>query len=220
MSDLIGVYGGTFDPIHLGHLRPALDVVEAFDLEKCHFIPCSIPHHRMQPSASAEQRFDMVAAAIALEPRFIMDSRELNRDGISYTIDTVKSIRNEAKKNQILCLIIGIDAFMKFDQWHCWNDILNFCHVIVTHRPGWNVEKILDSTNLSLELRNVISRCRVSNGIELKNSDYGKIIFHLVTQLDISATKIRRMLAENKSIRYLVPDEVITVINNQNIYVK
>jgi nicotinate-nucleotide adenylyltransferase len=220
MNEMIGVYGGTFDPIHFGHLRPALDVVEAFKLEKCHFIPCSIPHHRMSPSASSEQRLEMVAAGIAAENRFILDSREINRNGISYTVDTLESIRNEVKHSKILCLIIGIDVFIKFGQWHRWNEILSLCHIIVTHRPGWDAAQILGSNQMSAELSQVIKRNLVTKEVELKEIQSGKIIFQSVTQLDISATKVRKLLAAKKSIQYLVPDEVIKIIKNQNIYVK
>lgn len=217
---MIGVFGGTFDPIHYGHLRPALDVVEALSLEKCHFIPCSVPHHRALPSASSAQRLEMVAEAIKLEPRFYLDPREINRNGISYTIDTLKSISSEVTQEQTLCLIIGIDAFIKLDQWHQWRDILNLCHLVVTHRPGWDIETLLESNQISSELENMILNHRVEDKIKLQNSHAGKIIFHSVTQLDISSTGIRTLLASNNSIRFLLPDDVITVIKNQNIYVK
>ncbi len=217
---MIGVFGGTFDPIHFGHLRPALDVVDVFNMEKCHFIPCNIPHHRTQPSATSNQRLEMVAAAIAVESRFFADPVEIKRDGISYTIETLEVIRSEAGKSKTLCLIIGIDAFTKFDEWYRWDEILNLCHIIVTHRPGWEVENIVKSDLVSIELGNVITRCLITDKVELNKAKVGKIIFQSVTQLDISATKIRNLLAEKKSIHYLVPDDVIAVIKNQNIYVK
>jgi len=217
---MIGIYGGTFDPIHYGHLRPALDVVEALGLEKCHFVPCSIPHHRSLPSANSAQRLEMVAVAIKSEARFQLDPREINRDGISYTIDTVQSIRSEVTKEQTLCLIIGIDAFIKLDQWHQWKDIFNLCHIVVTHRPGWDIETLLESNQVSIELGNMILNHRVEDKVELQNSPYGKIMFQSVTQLDISSTRIRTLLGSNNSIRFLLPDDVITVIKNQNIYVK
>ncbi|MFV1981926.1 MAG: nicotinate-nucleotide adenylyltransferase [Thiohalomonadales bacterium] len=215
---MIGVYGGTFDPIHYGHLRPVLDVVEALSIEKCHFIPCSIPYHRALPLASSKQRLEMIATAIKLEPRFYLDPREINREGISYTIDTLEFIRTEVTKNQTLCLIIGIDAFYKFDQWYRWKNILDLCHIVVTHRPGWDVEALRDSSQISVELGTVISNQRILNKDELNDSSCGKIMFQSVTQLDISATKIRALLAENKSVQYLLPDGVIKIIKNQNIY--
>ncbi len=217
---MIGVYGGTFDPIHYGHLRPVLDVVEALNLEKCYFIPCSVPHHRAMPLASSAQRLEMVAAAIKLEPRFYLDSREIDRDGISYTIDTLESIRTEVNTNQSLCLIVGIDAFIKFNDWHRWQDILNLCHIVVTHRPGWDLELLLESNQFSEKLGEIVSDCKVMDKTELQKKAFGKIIFQPVTQLDISSTNIRMLLAENKSIQYLVPEEIITVIKNHKIYVK
>jgi len=215
---MIGVYGGTFDPIHYGHLRPVLDVVEALNIEKCHFIPCSIPYHRALPLASSKQRLEMIATAIKLEPRFYLDPCEINREGISYTIDTLEFIRTEVTKNQTLCLIIGIDAFYKFDHWYRWKNILDLCHIVVTHRPGWDVEALRYSSQISVELGKVISSQRVLNKDKLEDSSCGKIMFQSVTQLDISATKIRALLAENKSVQYLLPDDVIKIIKNQNIY--
>jgi len=219
---MIGVFGGTFDPIHFGHLRPALDVVEALNLDKCHFIPCSIPHHRSMPSANSAQRLAMVAAAIEADPRFIIDPVEINREGTSYTIDTLESMsygHNGADKKQTLCLIIGIDAFVKLDQWHRWQDILGLCHVVVTHRPGWEIDK-LNSSQISTEIADTISKNRVLDKQELNKNQFGKILFQEVTQLDISATKIRSLLAAKKPIQYLVPDNVISIIKSQNIYVK
>jgi len=216
---MIGIYGGTFDPIHYGHLRPALDVIDALGIEKCHFIPCSVPHHRALPFASTTQRLEMIAAAIKTEPRFFLDSREIDRNGISYTFDTLKSIHQDVLSNQTLCLILGVDAFLQFEQWHRWQDILNLCHIVVTHRPGWDINMIFDSNQISTELDSVISSCLVTDKIELSKSQSGKIIFQAVTQLDISATRIRYLLANNNSIRYLLPDDVYTVIKNQKIYV-
>jgi len=217
---MIGILGGTFDPIHFGHLRPVLDVVEKLNIEKCHFIPCSIPHHRALPTASSAQRLDMVTAAIKNEPRFYLDPREIERDGTSYTIDTLESIDKEITNNETICLIVGIDAFVTFDQWHRWQDILKICHVVVTHRPRWNVEKIFERNKISTALDDVIANHRVKNKSELDSCRYGKIIFQSVTQLDISSTNIRVLLADNKSVDYLLPDDVINIIKNQNIYVK
>ncbi len=217
---MIGVYGGTFDPIHYGHLRPVLDVVEALNLDKCHFIPCSVPHHRAMPLASSAQRLEMVAVAIKSEPRFYLDSREIDRDGISYTVDTLESIRTEINKSETLCLIVGIDAFIKLNDWHRWQEILNLCHIVVMHRPGWDLESLLESNQFSEELEKIISDCKVMNEIELQEKTFGKIFFQRVTQLDISSTNIRTSLAGNLSIQYLVPDEIITVIKNHKIYVK
>jgi len=217
---MIGIYGGTFDPIHFGHLRPVLDIVEALDLDKCHFIPCSVPHHRLQPHASSAQRVEMVATAIKNEARFYLNLSEINREGISYTFDTVEHIKSEVKDNQKLCLIIGIDAFSKFDKWYRWRDILDLCHIIVSHRPGWDVDSLLVSNQFSKELVELINSSRIESKGDLMNSQAGKILFKTVTQLDISATKIRDYLYNNKSIQYLLPTDVANIINTQKIYVK
>ncbi|VAW99395.1 Nicotinate-nucleotide adenylyltransferase [hydrothermal vent metagenome] len=217
---MIGVYGGTFDPIHFGHLRPILDVINKICLDKCYFIPCREPHHRSMPLASSKQRIEMIAAAIQAEPRFVLDTREIDRDGISYTVDTLESIVTEFSDEQTLCLILGVDAFVKFDQWHRWQDILDMCHIVVTHRPGWDVEKLVIQKQISNKLSKVVELRRIYTTDELNQHQVGKIIFQTVTQLDISATTIRALIAENNSIQYLTPKDVITIINNQKIYMK
>ncbi len=217
---MIGVYGGTFDPIHFGHLRPVLDVINALSLDKCHFIPCREPYHRAMPAANSKQRIEMIKAAIKVEPHFVLDTREIDRDGVSYTVDTLESIALEMLGEHGLCLILGIDAFIKFDQWHRWQDILDLCHLVVTHRPGWDVETLLIQHQVSRELGKVIKQRRIYNKDELYQSQAGKIIFQAVTQLDISATNIRALLAKNDSIQYLLPDEVIRIIKNHKIYAK
>jgi len=216
VSDMIGVYGGTFDPIHFGHLRPVLDIVESLRINQCHIVPCSVPHHRALPIANSTQRLEMITAAIQDEPRFYLDTRELNRTGISYTIDTLESICLEKNSDSPVCLILGSDAFMKFDKWHRWQDIVKLCHLVVSHRPGWDMEKDLDSNKLTTELTSFVRECGIKDKVELQKYRAGKVIFQSVTQLEISSTNIRALLEKNKSIRYFLPAAVIKIIKQQN----
>lgn len=134
---MIGILGGTFDPIHFGHLRTALDVVEDLNLQQLRFIPCGEPPHRDQPHASPAQRLAMVQLAIASESRFMVDAREIQRGGPSYMVETLESLRQELGEQQSLGLIVGLDAFAALDSWYRWQDLIDLAHLIIMTRPGW-----------------------------------------------------------------------------------
>lgn len=205
---MIGLIGGTFDPIHFGHLRTALEIAEQLSLEEVRFIPSAIPPHRWQPEASAMLRLDMVKLAIKDESIFTIDDREYKREGASYTIDTLKSIRKELDVDTPLCMIIGLDAFQSFTQWHDWQGILENCHLVVSSRPGYQhleSEEWLDN--------------RLTNKIEeLHKEKAGLIYFANVTQLDISATFIRKQLSSGTSSRYLTTNSVYNYILRNKLY--
>src|SRR5690606_32888062 len=131
-----GIFGGTFDPIHYGHLRTALELKHVLDLAVVHFVPCANPPHRATPMTDGALRMRLVQAAIADEPGFVADDRELERAGLSYTVDTLFSLRAEFKARPI-CLLLGMDAFVSLPQWHRWNELLDLAHIVVAHRPGW-----------------------------------------------------------------------------------
>lgn len=211
----IGINGGTFDPIHFGHLRPALEVLEALQLDQMRFIPAHHPVHRNQPAVSAEHRAAMVARAIAPEPRFVLDRREIDRDGPSYMVDTLASLRAEFPQAELV-LMMGADAIAAFTRWHRWQHILELANIVVTQRPGaenrlpdvlapyrqqWHFEKVGDPP-LCFEV------------------PAGRIGFLPVTQLDISATALRAQLAADRSIRYLTPEAVVEYIDTHKLYCK
>ncbi|HIP81516.1 MAG TPA: nicotinate (nicotinamide) nucleotide adenylyltransferase, partial [Leucothrix mucor] len=147
---MIGIIGGTFDPIHFGHLRPALEIAEQFDLDEVRFIPSANPPHRWKPIASAEHRLNMVKLAVEGFPLFTVDDREYHRQGSSYTVDTLQSIVNEEDidKEQAdeesatpsLLMMLGLDAFQSFTQWRDWQKILELTHIVVSTRPGYSLE--------------------------------------------------------------------------------
>ena len=132
----IGIFGGTFDPIHYGHLRTALELQATLDLAVVHFVPCANPPHRAAPMTDGALRLKMVRAAIRDERGFVADDRELVREGPSYTIDTLASFRAEFAA-QALCLMVGMDAFLGLPQWHRWRELTTLAHIVVAHRPGW-----------------------------------------------------------------------------------
>ncbi|PID49778.1 MAG: nicotinic acid mononucleotide adenylyltransferase [Proteobacteria bacterium] len=204
---MIGIMGGTFDPIHFGHLRTALEIAESCGMNEVRFIPGNIPPHRPQPQASAEDRWAMVKLAIADEPLFKADRRELDRAGQSYTVDTLWSLRAEIGEQVPLTFILGMDAFWAFRSWHRWQDIMAMAHLVVMHRPGYEP----DPTDWYGEL------CVMQSG-ELQHFHGGKISFQAVTQLDISATAIRALSRQGRNLRYLMPDAVRHYIQEHDLY--
>ncbi len=207
---ITGIMGGTFDPVHFGHLRPGLEILQALELDELRLIPCHIPPHRPRPHANPSQRLMMLQEAVRHEPRLIVDSRELERDGASYTYDTLLSFREELGDIP-LCLIIGMDAFLQLPEWHRWQDLLDLCHVVAMLRPGRTVpvEGVMGR----------IARERlVSDRQDLCRKSSGYILYQEVTQMDISATAIRDMLLHGKSPRFLLPDAVLTIIEAEGIY--
>jgi nicotinate-nucleotide adenylyltransferase len=207
---MIGIFGGTFDPIHFGHLRVALDVLETLALDQVRFVPLKIAVHRNQPSTPPEIRLAMVRAAVAGQPGFAADGRELARDGPSYTLHTVQSLREELG-DEPLCLLLGADAFNGFLDWHRPLEILRLSHLVIMQRPGANLPE-------EPRLRALIDRHLAATADELRAAPGGRMLFLPVTQLDISATDIRRRIAEGRSPRYLLPPGVEQILLDQALY--
>jgi len=208
----VGVFGGTFDPIHYGHLRTAFELLQMLDFEEVRFVPCGDPPHRGVTFAAAALRLDMVRAATRDEPRFVVDDRELRRDGPSYSIDTLASLREEFP-DRSLCLITGMDAFLGLPTWHRWDEILDFAHMVVAHRPGWQAPG-------DGELGELLARRRTGSARDLHEQPHGRVHVHAVTQLEIASTEIRRLVADGYDPRYLMPDAVREAIRESSCYTK
>lgn len=206
----IGVFGGTFDPIHLGHLRTAYELLNEFTLAEVRFVPCRLPHHDKAPSASAELRLQMVRAAIAAEPGFRVDERELRRDGVSYSVDTLESLRADFP-DRTLVLLIGLDAFLAFTSWHRWQDIMQLAHIIVARRPG---SEISDAGPVGP----LLDRCGTLDAADLHRVPAGKIFIHTVTQLEIASSTIRAMVGRGGDPRFLVTESVRQIIEKSGCY--
>jgi nicotinate-nucleotide adenylyltransferase len=206
----IGVFGGTFDPIHLGHLRTAYELLNEFTLAEVRFVPCRIPHHDKAPSASSEQRLQMVRAAIAAEPGFSVDERELRREGASYSVDTLESLRTDFPE-RTLVLLIGLDAFIAFTSWHRWQDIIQLAHIIVARRPG---SEISDAGPVGP----LMDRYGTLDASDLYRAPAGKIIIHTVTQLEIASSTIRAMVGRGCDPRFLVAESVRKIIEESGCY--
>ena len=206
----IGIFGGTFDPIHYGHLRSAFEVLQALRFEEVRFVPCGDPPHRGATFAAAELRHSMVRAAIAGQDGFICDEREIQRDGPSYTIDTLTALREELPRRS-LGLILGMDAFLGLPQWHRWDEILSVAHIVVAHRPGWKAPDIGP-------LGEIIAAAGTHCVADLHDTLHGRIFIHAVTQLEISSTEIRDLVAAGRDARFLMPDAVRDVIKENGVY--
>ncbi len=204
---MIGVYGGTFDPIHYGHLRTALEVSEIFALEQIRLIPCRIPPHRQQPNVDGETRLQMLQLAIANRSFMRTDRRELDRDGPSYMVDTLSSLRQEYDYRPIL-LFIGTDAFAGLKTWCRWQQLFDFAHVVVMTRPGYQHGKLEAFFDERLVEQTEILHSRPS----------GNLYFQHVTQLDISATAIRELITHGRDPHFLLPDAVIDFIDQHKLY--
>lgn len=206
----IGILGGTFDPVHLGHLRMALELYDSLDLAKVHITPCFQPMHRKQPVASPEHRLAMVQCAVAAEPALYADDREIKRQGPTYTIDTLLEMRTEMPDTP-LCILLGIDAFLGFTSWHRWKEILQLAHIIVAHRPHYHLPL---AGNIS-----ELIKAHIQNEIAFIHAHLaGGILLRPITALEISATDIRKQIAMRRNPRYLLPDSVYDYIKQHNIY--
>ena len=211
---LIGILGGTFDPIHHGHIRLAIEAREQLELDQVRLIPVNIPPHRSPPVAAATHRRIMIELAINDEPNLCIDLRELESSGISYTINTLKSLRRQDFSNDALCLIIGRDAFNKIDSWKDWQQLLNYAHIIVANRSGESDEVI------SSELINWIEMHQTNDRALLQNNLSGYIYFIDIPKLDISSSMIRQSYSEHKAVDNLLPSVTLTYIKDNELYLE
>lgn len=202
----IGILGGTFDPIHFGHLRPAVEVRAALSLDVIRLLPCRISPLRDEPAAAPEHRLAMLEAAVAGEPDLIVDGRELDRPGPSYTADTLAELTAECPDDRFF-LIMGGDAFAAFDRWDRWQRILAQAHIVVTWRPG-------SPPQAPAAVRDAI----VETPEQLDGAPAGRIRIQPVTQLDISATAIRGLAAGGGDLRYLMPESARHHLEEHRLY--
>lgn len=209
---LVLMFGGTFDPIHHGHLRGALELTQVLPVKKVHLVPCQLPAHRSQPNATAEQRLTMLGLATTNEPLLFADSRELQRAGPSWSVDTLESLRQEYGTEQPLAMVLGWDAFLGLPSWSRSERLLVFAHLIVLARPG-------QTHKPAEEVLQLLEKHELQAGENLNASPAGRILrLSLPSAFEVSATHIRRLLANNLSARYLLPDTVLDFIHQQKLY--
>lgn len=211
----VGILGGTFDPIHFGHLRLAEEMLELAGLDKIRFIPSGMPPHRDSPQVSPQHRSAMVRLAIADEPAFMLDEREVTRTTPCYTVDTLRELRAELGNEQPLCLLMGGDAFLQLHTWHEWEQLFELAHIVVGYRPGYTLEERINSTTATLRDHYHRRLCSVA---DMARSPSGGVTELAMPKLEISATDIRRRVAEGRTIRYLLPAAVADYINQHHLY--
>lgn len=210
----VGILGGTFDPVHYGHLRLAQEVADGFGLARIRFIPCGNPPHREQPVAPAQHRVEMTRLALAGNPVFDLDEREIRRAGPSYSVDTLTELRAELGEKTPLCLIVGTDAFLGLATWHEWRRLFGLAHVVVAHRAGEFDEGAMP------EALHKEYAARRQDGIACADAPAGAIATFAMTALDISASRIRRDIARGTNTRYLLPDAVLDYIQRHKLYLE
>lgn len=202
--------GGTFDPVHIGHLRSALEVRERLGFDELRLVPCHRPPHRAQPGASAEHRLRMLELALAGETQLCADARELRRAGPSYTFDTLTELRAELGEHCSLSLVMGADAFAGLDSWHRWRELPQLAHIVVVARPGYEQR----TSGAVAELLRALQ----AESAALRQSTHGRIAMVALTPLPVSATDIRTRVREGRSPRYLLPDAVWSYIREHALY--
>jgi nicotinate-nucleotide adenylyltransferase len=211
----IGILGGTFDPIHVGHTQSAQVVAKELSLTKILLIPAHIPPHKVSPGlvphASAQQRAAMVELACLQNPLFSCDTRELNRSGHSYTVETLKELKQQYP-NQPLYFIVGMDSLMSFTRWHQYQEILGLCHLVVNSRPNYPVEQLNSVTKV------LLSKHQTTDVATLSCSEAGKIFFAQTNFFDISSTQIRKKLAANESCQKQLLPQISDFIHKNNLY--
>jgi nicotinate-nucleotide adenylyltransferase len=206
----IGVFGGTFDPIHYGHLRSAYELLQDLGLSEVRFVPSAAPPHRGGTFAPAGLRYRMVEEAVADQDGFTVDDCEFQRDGPSYTVDTLTTIREE-RNDASICLIVGMDAYLGLTTWHRWDEILDLAHIIVAHRPGWQLPETGD-------LGELLAMHGTDDIADLHRETCGRIYHHAVTQLEIASTEIRELVAAVKDPRFMMRDGVRDIIVASGCY--
>ena len=209
-SAAIGIFGGTFDPVHFGHLRAALEIREKLGLEDFRVLPAGSPPHRSGTVASARHRLAMLKLAVAGDPALRVDDREVRRGGRSYMVDTLDDFRKESGSAPLL-LMIGQDAANVLDSWHEWQRIFALAHLVIMRRPESRIA-------WSGELKEEMESRKVQAKEPLEATPAGHVLSLEVTQLAISSTHIRNLLAEGHSPRFLLPGAVVDYITQNRLY--
>lgn len=207
---LIGLFGGTFDPIHIGHLRMALELKQHLDMDEMRLLPCHVPPHRARPGAGAEQRASMTELAVAECPDLTVDRRELATTEPSYSYHTLQSLRRELGDQVSLCLSMGMDSLASLHTWYRWDELLDMAHIAVAARPGWELPEEGPVGDYLKNHRGARS--------DLRRRPAGTLVIEELTRLPISSTDIRGQIARGESPQFLLPDSVWAYILRHDLY--
>ena len=208
----LAIYGGTFDPVHFGHLRSAVEAYQALQVSQLKLVPASVPPHRKMPSTTREQRLHMLQLATKDLEYLQIDDREIRREGKSFTVDTLASFRDEIGPAVPLSLILGADAYVLLNEWYAWESLVELAHLVILERPGHHEQ---------LPAREVIEWANdrwVTDPLCLGRQAAGLMCSLSLTQMDISATRIREIIKQGGNIDFLLPDAVLQYILKHRIY--
>lgn len=205
------MFGGTFDPIHHGHLRLALELRDRLAFDRVLLLPCALPVHRESPGCSAEQRLEMVKLAVGDEPQLQVDDRELLSDEPSYSYHSLLSLRQQLGSDVSLTMVMGADSLLTLNSWYRWQELLSLGHILVVSRPGWHLTG-------DHPLASWLEQHRVGDLDLLHNSAAGHVYIQQLPGLEISATAIRKLVGGGNSARYLLPDPVLHWIKQNHLY--
>jgi nicotinate-nucleotide adenylyltransferase len=215
MSAPIGIMGGTFDPVHFGHLRLAQEASEILGLDRVRWVPAGQPWHRGSPLAPAHHRLEMVRLAIGNNDLFELDDAEIRQTAPGYTVETLERLRVEFGAERPLVLLLGTDAFRGLTSWQRWRDLFSLAHIFVAQRPGHSLTPGGMPGALAAEWRK-----RAGTPDALRERPGGAVITYGTTALDISASAIRAHFAQKRSPRYLLPSPVLDYIESHGLYAK
>ena len=206
----LAIFGGTFDPVHIGHLRMALELKQHLQLDEMRLMPCHLPPHREAPGVTSEHRAAMARLAVADCAELSVDERELRREKTSYTLDTLIELRAELGDEVSLCMAMGMDSLVNLHTWHRWTELLDYCHILVAARPGWTLPENGDVAAL-------LKRCE-GNIEALREHSCGSIVVETLRLLPVSATEIRAQISAGESPQFLLPEAVWRYIREQGLY--
>ncbi|SDZ96432.1 nicotinate-nucleotide adenylyltransferase [Microbulbifer marinus] len=212
----IALFGGTFDPVHFGHLRMALELRQALDVDEMRLLPSHQPRHRQSPGISAEHRRQMLALALEGCDELQLDERELKRPGPTYTVDTLEELRAELGEQVSISFCMGLDSLLTLPSWHRWQRLLQLAHLVVVARPGWKLPQ-KGSGGGQGEVAELLEKH--AGGIaDLHVQPGGHLVVREQTLLPISATHIRHLIGSGQSPRYLLPAAVLQYIEDNQLY--
>lgn len=206
----IGVFGGTFDPVHYGHLRTAFELRLRLGLGEVRFVPCAVPPHREMPIADGALRARMLRAAIGEQPGFCVDERELARPGPSYSVDTLASLRDDFP-DHALCLLLGMDAFLGLPEWRDWRRLIELAHIVVAERPGARAP-------IGGSVGQLLSEHGTRDVAALSSRLSGNVFVTEVTQLQISSTELKDSIRAGVPPLFLMPEAVWRIIVDTECY--
>ena len=206
----IALFGGTFNPVHFGHLRMALELKERLAFDEMRLLPSHQPAHRGAPEVSAADRHNMLALALENCPELILDDRELQREGATYTVDTLEEMRRELGDDVSISFCMGLDSLLGLPKWHRWETLIELAHLVVVTRPGWQIPQDGDIAKLLAQHRGDRSH--------LAGEAAGRILLREQTLLPISATEVRDLIRAGRSPRFLLPERVLDYIENHQLY--